>query len=869
MRPRRRSSLVPRLLAVLALAGCSAGIGSELPTDETDQAEKGGGQQRAANRLAKETSPYLLLHAHNPVDWYPWGPEAFETAKKEEKPIFLSIGYSSCYWCHVMERLVFENEKIAKFMNEHFVCVKVDREERPDVDDIYMTALLVYFQATGSKQGGGWPLSMFLTPEGKPIAGCTYFPPEAKNGLPGFLDVLKTVDTAWTDNRKAVGENAELLARETNRLMRPRLSLEKVELERKLVANAAAAALASYDREHGGLDFDADAPAGPKFPVPTKLALLHYVAERDGDPQDHEAAAAAVRHTLDEIVRGGIRDHLGGGFHRYSTDRAWHVPHFEKMLYDQAQLAEILVDVYRTTGDEAFRRAAEDTYGFVLREMTSKDGGFHSALDAETDGVEGQYYVWSKDEIREVLGAADAELFSRVYGLNEPQGFEHGYVLRLPLPLAKVAESLGTTPAALDARLEPMRRKLLAARERREPLLEDDKILTSWNGLMIRSLARSGKRLGRDDYVDAAARAAMFLLSTVRDDQGRLLRTHRDGQSKLNAYLDDYAFLVEGLLALHEATGDEKWLNAARRLTDQQIELFWDETAGGFFFTPHHHEELLARTKNAHDAVLPAGNSVSVRNLVRLASLTGSPKYREHAEKTLRLFAPELKQRPRSLATMAIALGEFLDDTDHASPDADPKPVDTDSAGTNGAGTDDAMAAAEGVILQTAAGQPAGQEKPKEKEIVTAQAFLNVDKLPAGSTCRVVLFVDVKQGWHVNQNPAVPENLIPTKFTVKSRQGVTLEDLIYPKGQELKVEGFDEPARVYEGRVAIYGTLRIPAEAAGPTDEIEISLRYQPCNDQQCLAPKTVKLSGRVPIARPGEEVRLINQNLFSKAGNR
>ena len=801
-------------------------------------------QKRPANRLARETSPYLLLHAHNPVDWYPWGPEAFEKARKENKPIFLSIGYSSCYWCHVMERKVFMDETLAKYMNEHFVCIKVDREERPEIDDIYMTALLIYLQAAGSSQGGGWPLSMFLTPDGKPIAGGTYFPPKTENGRLGFDEVMKIIDKAWKETEKEVKENAEMFAREVQRNMKPRFGLENIPLEKTLVDETAKAIRESADPQFGGLDFEQESPDTAKFPVPVKLALLQYDVQRNKNNQSQ----VVLDLTLEQIARGGIRDHLGGGFHRYSTDRQWLVPHFEKMLYDQAQLADVFIEAYRQTKSAEYRTAAEETLNFVLTELRDQKGGFYSALDAETDGVEGKFYVWDKAEVEKILGAESAALFKTIYGLNEPQHFEHGYVLHRPASWEKLAESQNTTITELQMQLVPMKAKLLEARNQRKALLKDDKILTSWNGLMIRTLADAGRKLSRPEYIAAAEQAAVFVLTEMRDDQGRLQRTHRAGESKLNAYLDDYAFLIEGLLALHEATKDQKWLNASRRLMDAQIDQFWDEKGDGFFFTAHHHEELIARIKQADDTVIPSGNSVSVRNLIRLASLTGDDKYRALAEKTLKLFASVLKQRPRGMANMAVALGEYLDNPAFA------------DARTQADGAE-----TENTILQVAAETPA-PEAGKKREIVEAKAYLNVDKLPAGGTCEIVVFLDIQEGWHINANPAKPENLIPTKLTITSKAGIKLENVTYPKGKEFQIEGFDEAALVYEKKAILRGRLTIPADVKGAmTDPLEISIRYQPCNDQQCLAPKTAKLTGKVPIAPKGQPVKSINQNLFPK----
>jgi uncharacterized protein len=912
-----RPLFIGGLLACLVLGACTAEDGETLAlfqrADKSEQAEKTQeaepsplqppGRRNAGhtNRLARETSPYLLSHAHNPVDWYPWGPEAFERAKREDKPIFLSIGYSSCHWCHVMERKVFSVEKIAKVMNDHFVCIKVDREERPDVDDIYMTALQVYFQASGISQGGGWPLSIFLTPEGRPIAGGTYFPPEDQDGRIGFPTFMERVRDIWINHRETVDSNADILAREVRRLMKPQLVLTPVPIERRLVAEVAQALKDTYDPVHGGIDYNTKSPDAAKFPVPAKLALLQYEARRHGDAE----AAKILYHTLDQLAAGGIRDHLGGGFHRYSTDRQWHVPHFEKMLYDNAQLADVYVEAFRQTGKRLYREVAIQTLDFVLRKMTDPAGGFYSALDAETEAVEGKYYAWSRDEVARILGTNNARLFFRVYGLDRPQEFPHGYVLHLPQSLDEAAAELNLPVAELQRQLEPLRQELLRARQQREPPMLDDKILTSWNGLTISAFAHAGEVFGRRDYVAAAEKAAVFMAANMRDDQKRLLRTYRSRQAKLNAYLDDYAFLVAGMLALHQATADEKWLNAARRLTDQQIELFWDEQGKGFFFTSHHHEELLARTKNAYDAVLPSGNSVSIRNLLRLASLSGQEKYRDYARETLELFAHSLQQTPRGTANMALAMGEFLDNPDfkagsdgaadrgpaprngapafdfpdlrsaagHQQSAAAPTPIDRAQPEGVNTGFERGLAAGGDSILPASGQSPSAPEelppppnKPeKDKdELIAARAYLSVDRLPAGDQCRIVMVLDVKDGWHINTNPARPDFLVPTKLTMKSKHGTKLAKLQYPVGRKLDVPGFDEPLHVYDKQVAIHGLVEVPAEAGGQMEELELIVQYQACNDAKCLSPKTVKLQGRLAVASQGEPVKPINEAIFN-----
>ena len=842
----------------------------QAPSEKDETVAEAGKQ----NRLARETSPYLLLHAKNPVDWYPWGPEAFEKAKREQKPIFLSIGYSSCYWCHVMERLVFENEEIARYMNEHFVNIKVDREERPDVDEIYMLALQVYHQLSGSGGGGGWPLSMFLTPEGQPIAGGTYFPPKDSDHQMGFPSIMKRMVEAWTTQREQVEEGAAKITDYVRREMRPGLVLEKPDLSRDLVDSVVRSIVQSRDPEFGGFDFSLERPNSPKFPVPVKLALLQYQQKQSPSSGVEQALSA----TLQALAAGGIRDHLAGGFHRYSTDRYWVLPHFEKMLYDNAQLADVFVEAYRSTKQPEYREVAEETLDFILTEMTDPQGGFHSALDAETEGVEGRYYVWSLDQV-ERLGGPHARDFIATYGMLEAAPFEHGYVLHLPQPILDTATELKVPPQELRVRLQDARGRLLEARRRRPAPLKDDKILTSWNGLMVRAFANAASVLGQRRYLEAAERGMMFLLTSMRDEEGRLLRTWRADTAKLNAYLDDYAFVVDALITLHLTTRDEKWLNAARRLSDDQIRLFWDETDGGFFFTSHHHEELLARTKNGWDSVLPSGNSVSVRNLIRLASLTGENSYRNKAQKILEIFAPQFQQNPRGSAFMALALGEFLDEPDYRSlrdrvasapATTSPGPQTPTTTGGNSPPTPEApQAGAPSKPVADSKSPAAVDANPTADKAanhrVTAKAFLANDRLPAGGESQIGILLAIEPGWHINTNPANPEFLIPTTVELKSKLGVTMSTPKYPAGGELKLEGIDSAYHVYEGEVLVTASLKIPETAASKLEEFELTIRYQACNDQNCERPKTLKFAARVPVAAVGEPVIAINKSVFSK----
>lgn len=824
------------------------------------------------NRLVNETSPYLLLHAHNPVDWYPWGEEALERAKAENKPIFLSIGYSSCHWCHVMERLVFENEEIAKYMNEHFINIKVDREERPDLDDVYMLSLQVYQQLAGSSAGGGWPLSMFITPDGTPIAGGTYFPPEDMPGRPGFPKVMQQITQVWQTRREDVIRTADIIAREVKRLSAPQPLATKVELNSALVQKSVEAVRAAYDPKHAGLDFNPREPDGPKFPVPSKLLLLQSQIGR-AEQQAPVSNAKIVDHTLERLTRGGIHDHLGGGFHRYSTDREWLVPHFEKMLYDNAQLLEVYAEAFRRTSQQSHRSVVEDIVTFLSRDMKSPTGGFYSALDAETEGVEGLYYVWSSDELSKILPPSELKLFETVFGIDQPQTFEHGKVLHQPRTLAESAQKLGMSIEELRTRLAPIRTRLLQVRQQRPPLLRDEKVITAWNGLTIRALARAGQILRRKDYVAIAEQAAIDILTRMRDPvSGRLLRTAGSDNNKIDAYSVDYAFLVSGLLTLHEATGEDKWLTASKRLTDEQINLFWDRSGDGFYFTMHEHESLIARPKAAYDSVMPSANSVSIENLTRLARLTGEEMYRVHAEKCLKAFAGQMAANPGGMAYFALALDQYLQVF------GEPRSTAPENLFTGGISSpkEDKPTVAMNVEEKPTP-QPDNQPlvvqlKPNPADVakhdkLSTQGFLSVDQLPAGGQCLVAIEVQIRDGWHLNANPPQPDYIIPVELSLKSPEGFEVSDIKYPKGDDFKIEGIDEPLSVYEGKVYIVAAIKVPANASGTAD-LTLKLKYQACNDINCVRPMTIDVSGKLPVAKAGTQPKPQNASLFQKLLN-
>ncbi len=620
-----------------------------------------------ANRLARETSPYLKQHAHNPVDWYPWGEEALQRARAEDRPIFLSIGYSACHWCHVMERESFENEAIAALMNERFVNIKVDREERPDLDEIYMAATQML---TGQ---GGWPNSVFLTPDLKPFFAGTYFPPESRRGRPGFAEVLTAISDAYREKKDEVARVSEEVAGRIRSMSEAAASADPLTAS---ILNRAFGELAGrFDNQEGGFG------GAPKFPHGTDISFLLRYHRKTGNP---EALRMAVL-SLEKMARGGIYDQVGGGFHRYSVDAQWLVPHFEKMLYDNALLARTYVEASRVvaraevagplkggaaahavpSGGPAtaafFGEVARQTLDWVLREMTSPEGGFHSALDADSEGEEGKFYVWTPGEIEAILGTGEGELFCSVYGVRREGNFERGRSIpHLERPLAQAAAGLGMDAADLRVRMAAARAKLLAVRETRVRPSRDEKVLADWNGLMISALAYAGRVLDESRYRDAAARAARLVLDRMRRD-GRLLHSYKDGEAHHAAYLTDHAHLIAGLLDLYEATFDPTWVQEARGLARLMVDLFRDERQGGFFFTAKDHEPLIARTRESNDGATPAGASVAALALPRLAALTGDEDLRRVAEGTLRLYRDSLERSPAAFGMMLCALDQHLD----------------------------------------------------------------------------------------------------------------------------------------------------------------------------------------------------------------
>ena len=786
-----------KALAGLALAALLGPAGIS-PGDDPKGTPKG-----PANRLAGETSPYLLLHAHNPVDWYPWGPEAFAKAKAEDKPIFLSIGYSSCYWCHVMERESFMDPEIAKAINAGFVAIKVDREERPDVDQVYMAAVQAF---SGS---GGWPMSVFLTPDGRPFFGGTYFPPK------DFAGLLKAVAGAWRGQRPAIEKDGDSLASAVRRASAgPDRPAARVPLTRELARGGRAALADQFDPDFGGFGFDPARPKRPKFPEPVNLLYLLDQHRRDRlakgkveVPNAPNPLAMALK-TLDAMARGGIRDHLAGGYHRYSTLRDWSVPHFEKMLYDNAQIAEALVLAYATTGDVRWKAEAEATFAFVAKVMTAPDGLFTSALDAESEGVEGKSYVWTRAEVEKVLGTGeDYALFAHAYALDGEPDLEDGrYVLLEP----KVIDD-----PALEARLVPLRAKLLAARDRRPAPSLDDKILTSWNALMIVAYAEGARVLKDDRYKLAAGKAADALLATMTAPDGRLLRTARGGKAKLPAYLEDYAALTLALVKLHAATGDPKRLAQAGSLADRMIADFSDRKDGGFFYTAGDHEALLARVKDPFDNAVPGANSLAIRALVGLGVASGEPRYLDEAARALGAFAPSLRDRPSGSPLMLLALEEYLDARPPSEPD-----------------------------------DPSTAPLPGAPGVVTAKAGpARPAAVPPGGEFEVELALAIKDNFHIYANPAGSDDVIPTVVSLAPGSGATLVEVRYPPG-ESKVLAANGPGKVtvYEKAASATARVRLAPDAKAGAATITLRVRSQACDDKACLAPSTLDVPVKVEV---------------------
>jgi uncharacterized protein YyaL (SSP411 family) len=599
-------------------------------------------EDRHTNRLIHETSPYLLQHAHNPVDWYPWGEEAFQKAKADNKPVLLSIGYSACHWCHVMERESFEDEKIAALMNDLFVNIKVDREERPDLDEVYMNAVQML---TGR---GGWPMTVFLTPEGKPFYGGTYFPPADRYGVPGFPKILQGVANAYREKPQDIDKSVEQILAALERMSHTSESQQPFASD--IVARSAEELARSYDPENGGLG------TAPKFPNVGvyDLFLRHYHQSKN------LRFLEMVTHTITKMAQGGIYDHLGGGFHRYSVDDKWLVPHFEKMLYDNAQLIRIYAQVYCVTKEPLFKQVVDETMNYLMREMLNAEGGFYSTQDADSDGEEGKFFVWTEEEISHILGEEASEIFCRIYDVSEEGNFEEKNILHPILTLEQASKLFRLDIQEIGSLESHAKEKLFQEREKRPKPFRDEKILTSWNGLMLSGLAEAIKISGHPAYLEAADRTVDFIFTQVFRD-GRLLHTYKGGTAKILGYLDDYAFLAAGLLDLFEATVNRARLDRAVELAEIMLHEFWDESGGGFFYTGRSHERLITQSKPIFDGSIPSGNAVATQVLLRLYHYTGKEDYLGRAETVFRAHYNAMENQPFGFAHLLAALDFYLE----------------------------------------------------------------------------------------------------------------------------------------------------------------------------------------------------------------
>ncbi|MCA9407701.1 MAG: thioredoxin domain-containing protein [Candidatus Omnitrophica bacterium] len=619
------------------------------------------------NRLSKQKSPYLLQHADNPVDWQPWDEQALNEAQEKNKPIFLSIGYSTCHWCHVMEHESFENPDIAAVINEYFLPIKVDREERPDIDSIYMSAV------TSMTGQGGWPLTVFLTPDRKPFYGGTYFPPFAKWGSPGLMDILQSIHNSWITNRQKIVESSQAL---TDILKEYALKEDaRGELSENILDSAFHQFEQMYDPQYGGFG------RSPKFPTSHNLSFLLRYGLRSKNKKSEQM----VDKTLQAMAYGGMYDHLGGGFHRYSTDARWHIPHFEKMLYDQALLATTYLEAYQKTANSLYARIAKEIFDYVLRDLTDKDGGFYSAEDADSyvpeefqklsDGSkeslhkkEGAYYLWRQEEIDDLLGEKDSQVFNFYFGVEingnaqeDPHGeFIEKNILYINNAVEKTAQQFNITDDEVRSVIEKAKAVLLKTREQRPRPHLDDKVLLDWNGLMIGAMAKGARILGEDQYQEAAIKAADFLLNKLCLPDGKLLHRYRDGETAIAGNLDDYAFFIYGLIELYQTTFDEKYLNKALELQQVMVQIFWDKARGGFFFTAQGSEDVLFRQKEIYDGAVPAGNSIAALNLIVLYHLTLDEKWQDLAAQIFQAFAQEIKKNPSSYAQMLSAFDFFV-----------------------------------------------------------------------------------------------------------------------------------------------------------------------------------------------------------------
>ncbi|MHC5011270.1 MAG: thioredoxin domain-containing protein [Planctomycetota bacterium] len=778
---------MPALLVLLLLWG-----GDLAGADEEPGAP--GGPVRK-NRLAKERSPYLRQHATNPVDWYPWGEEALARARREQKPIFLSVGYAACHWCHVMEHESFEDEATAALLNDAYVCVKVDREERPDIDALYMTAV----QVTSGR--GGWPMTVLLTPEGEPFWAGTYLRREQLQQL------VQLASRQWEADPERIRQEAGRIAEVVRNVADGREFPPFEGDDRALLRILEGALVATHDARYGGYG------SRPKFPPHSELLFL---LDRGG-ANASEAGHEQVRRTLVAMDEGGLHDHVGGGFHRYSTDERWFLPHFEKMLYDNALLAQAYAAMFQLTGEPRFARVVRDIFAWVRRDMARPAGGYASSLDADTEGEEGLTYTWTVEEIRAALGADDAAFAIALFGVT-PQGNFHDEAtgrrtgrshLYLPVPLAQVAREHGVALDALQSRVDRIRERLLEVRRGRPQPGLDDKVITAWNGLLLSAFARAGAALSDDELLAEGRRLADFLLEACRREDGTLLRFPRGSGPEIVGFCDDHVHVGEGLLDLAEATGEVRYADAARALADALLADFEDRPAGGFWSTSESgHERLLARMKEATDTPIPSDNGAAAHLLLRLAARTGEVRYREAADRALGAWRPLMGQARSANFTAALhrALALRL------------------------------------ALAEAGVGSPPPGDASAAAEPIRMDVFVERQQVALGGRVRIAVRVALAAGWHVNAARPSSEDLIPTQLTTPSEAPATLDAVLYPPAVLRSLADGAEPVALYEGTFWIRGELRVPGDVPRGPRKVPVVLRYQPCNEANCLEPRELRV---------------------------
>jgi|TARA_Y100000310_G_scaffold330200_1_gene401456 hypothetical protein len=722
------------------------------------------GQPLYTNRLLLEDSPYLLQHAHNPVDWYPWGAEAFEKARLTDKPVFLSIGYSTCHWCHVMEDESFDDESVAAILNSHFVAIKVDREQRPDVDEIYMTGVQLI---TGQ---GGWPMSNFLTADGKPFYAGTYYPKE------NFIHLLQQVVGSWDTQRAKIVASAEQISKQIS--VYTSAIVGASEIDHEVVKDGVAQLLADHDDENGGFG------GRPKFPNETRLLLLLDAYRRD----DNLAALAAVEKTLTKMASGGIYDQIGGGFHRYSVDEYWLVPHFEKMLYNQAQLTRVYAVAFSLTGSNLYRRILEQTLDYVLRDMRHEGGAFYSATDADSEGEEGLFFVWTIAQLREQLSEEEADLAIDVFGVTSHGNFEGSNILHLPVTIDAYADANDVDELQVLDRLDEIRAKLYRHRESRPHPLRDEKIISSWNGMMISSLVVAAEVLQRSDYLQAAVRAAEYLWQHSRSDEEGLRRIVLRDKASIQSSLDDYSYLSEACLYLFDATGDDRWLMRAERLVDEMIDLFWDAEQGGFYMgSAVAGEPMITRPKSPMDGAIASGNSVALGVLIRLLQRTGKLGYKTKIVAMINAFSGLIKVNPSGLTTMLLGVDEYMRGS-----------------------TESRQFAANGHIRANA-------RTEANEQMIDFEIELTIDR-----------------NWHVNAHDVDQKEQVPTRVLVPGKDW-QIEEVSYPTGEAMQVAFQRESLQLYTGTTVIKGRLKVDGAV---NTLLPLTLELQACDEELCLPPE-------------------------------